>query len=506
MLKLMIILPVLFTIPIVFAWKLFALAGEKGWKTLIPFYNLYIFLKIIRKPLWWYLLLLFPFLNVFMLMLMEIELVKCYGKFKLWEEILAVVVPFVYFPIVSCQEGIHYFDPKITVYPKKTAIREWLDAILFAVTAALIIRTFIFEAYTIPTSSMEKSLLVGDFLIVSKMSYGPKIPNTPIAFPFVHNTLPWSKTTKSYVEWLKLPYYRFAGLGDVKRNDAVVFNYPAGDTVSDIFQSSVSYYQMIREYGRKRVYSDKTNFGNIISHPSDKRENYIKRCVGMPGDTLEIKETVLYVNGKIGEQPETVQFKYLIKTDGTAINQRTLDKFNITEGRRTNMPDEYILWISQDVADELVKIPNIKSATKIILKKGENLSDETFPHDITNFPWNVDNYGPLVVPKADQTVSLTLENLPLYERIIHAYELNDLQVKDSTIYINGEKADSYTFKMDYYWMMGDNRHNSADSRYWGFVPNDHIVGKAVFVWLSLDKEKSLFDGKIRFNKTMRFVK
>ncbi len=193
----------------------------------------------------------------------------------------------------------------------------WCD--YFAVVAATIIRTFLFEAYTIPTSSMEKSLLVGDFLFVSKIAYGPKIPNTPIAFPFVHHTLPWSQTAKSYVEWIKLPYYRFAGLGDVERNDAVVFNYPAGDTISDRFQSNVSYYSLIREYGRERVWTDQRNFGNIISRPVDKRENYIKRGVGMPGDTILIKNAELFVNGNPANTPGTVQFKYLVKTDGTMI-------------------------------------------------------------------------------------------------------------------------------------------------------------------------------------------
>lgn len=506
MLKLILILPALFTIPTIFAWKLFELAGEKGWKTLIPYYNLYIFLQILRKPMWWCALLLFPFLNIFIYFLMEVDLVKCFGKFKLYQLFLAAVFPFIYFPVISFEKDIKYSDPKETVYPKKSAIREWTDAIIFAVVAAFIIRTFIFEAYTIPTSSMEKSLLVGDFLLVSKMSYGPKTPNTPLAFPFVHHTLPWTKNTKSYLEWIQCPYYRFAGLGEVKRGDAVVFNYPAGDTVSDIFQSNVSYYQLVREYGRKRVMTDKANFGNIVARPVDKRENYIKRAIGLPGDTLEIKETVVFINGNQIDQPETVQFKYLVKTNGTAINQRILSKYDITEGMRTNMPDEYQFWISQDVADELAQLSNVKSVAKMVTAKGEGLHREIFPHDPENYPWNVDNYGPIMIPKAGQTIALNLTNLPLYERIIHAYELNDLKIENNEIYINGEKTNSYTFKMDYYWMMGDNRHNSADSRYWGFVPYDHIVGKAVFVWLSLDKNKRLFDGKIRFNKTMRFVK
>lgn len=503
MLELIIALPVLFTIPTIFAWQLFARADQKGFFTLIPFFNLYVFLKIVKKPLWWYIFLVIPFINVFVYMLMLVELVKCFGKFKLWEHFLAVIIPFVYLPVLSTQEDLQYTDPDVAERPKKGQVREWADAIIFAVVAATIIRTFLVEAYTIPTSSMEKTLLVGDFLFVSKISYGPKIPNTPIAFPFVHHTLPWSQTTKSYVEWIKLPYYRFAGLGHVQRNDAVVFNYPAGDTVSDRFQSNVSYYSLVREYGRDRVWNDHRNFGNIIARPVDKRENYIKRCVALPGDTVFIKATDLYINGKKSEVPGIVQFKFLVRTDGTSVNQRVLDKLNITEAKRTNMPNEFVFWISQDVADELSKLPNVASVEKI-MEPADTWNPEVFPNS-KDYPWNIDFFGPLWIPKAGATVELSTKNLPLYERIIHAYEGNDLKVKDDKIYINGVESDSYTFKMDYYWMMGDNRHNSADSRIWGFVPTDHVVGKAVFVWLSLDPNKSLFDGKIRFNKSLRVV-
>lgn len=503
MLALIIIIPLLFTIPTIFAWQLFAKAGKKPFLSLIPFYNLYVLLQIIKKPLWWYILLLIPFLNVFVYMLMLVELVKCYGKYGLGEQFLAVVVPIVYLPWISADKKLTYYDPIVTERPKKGPVREWLDAIIFAVVAATIIRTFLIEAYTIPTSSMEKSLLVGDFLFVSKISYGPKIPNTPLAFPFVHHTLPWSQTSKSYVEWIKLPFYRFAGLGDVERNDAVVFNYPAGDTVSDRFQSNVSYYSLVREYGRERVWTDKRNFGNIIARPVDKRENYIKRGVGLPGDTIRIVRSELYVNGSKADSPATLQFKHLVKTDGTMINQRVMDRYDITEGKRLSQPDEYMLWISEQVADELRNLPNVRSIEKVI-ESPETWDPEVFPNS-EEFKWNIDNFGPLWIPEKGKTVQLTTENLPLYERIITAYEGNELEVKDGSILINGSPASEYTFMMDYYWMMGDNRHNSADSRIWGFVPEDHVVGKAVFVWLSLDPNKSLFGGKIRFNKSMRIV-
>lgn len=503
MIQLIIILPLLFTLPVVFAWQLFVKAGQKGYFTLIPFYNLYVLLQIIRKPIWWYIFLLIPFINVFVIMLMLVELVKCYGKEHIWEHFVAVIAPFVFLPMIGLDKNAHYADPLTTVREKKTAVREWLDAIIFAVVAATIIRTFLFEAYTIPTSSMEKSLLVGDFLFVSKISYGPRIPNTPIAFPFVHHTLPWSQTAISYVEWVKWPYYRFVGLGKINRNDAMVFNYPAGDTVSLRFQSNVSYYQLVREYGRNRVVTDEKNFGKIVARPVDKRENYIKRCVGLPGDTLQIIDTELYVNGKANTIKGVLQFRYLIQTDGSSLNQRILDKYDITEGRVGNASGEYIFWISEDVAKNLRLMPNVKSVTRMIEPASEP-STEVFPNS-NNFKWNIDNYGPLVIPAAGTTINLTIENLPLYERIIHVYEGNSLEVKDNEIFINGQVAKTYTFKMDYYWLMGDNRHNSADSRIWGFVPHDHVVGKAVFVWLSLDQNKPLFGGKIRWNKSMRTV-
>jgi len=503
MIGLIILIPLLFTLPTAFAWQLFAKAGYKNVYAIIPIYNLHILLKIIHKPLWWWILLLIPFINVFVYMLMIIELVKCFGKFHLWEQLVAVLFPFLYFPYLSFKTNLVYQNPMTTKRPKKSPTREWVDAIIFAVVAATIIRTFLIEAYTIPTSSMEKSLLVGDFLFVSKISYGPKLPNTPIAFPFVHHTMPLSKTMKSYVEWIKLPYYRFAGLGKVNRYDAVVFNYPAGDTLSDKFQSNVSYYSLIKEYGRARVWSDERNFGKIIARPVDKRENYIKRCVGLPGDLIQIIDADLYVNTSPAMVPAGLQFKYTIKTNGDAINQRLLDKFNITEGKRSGS-NEFVFWMGADIAAQMKELPNVTQVTKMIEPAGE-WNPEVFPYS-QKYGWNIDNFGPMMVPKAGVSVSLTTENLPLYERIIKAYEGNSLKVEGNHIFINGKQVDSYTFKMDYYWMMGDNRHNSADSRIWGFVPYDHIVGKAVFVWLSLDPNKSIFRGKIRFGKSMRIVK
>lgn len=504
MIQFLILVPALLTIPTVFAWKLFEKASFKGYLSLIPFYNLYIFLQIIRKPLWWYAFLLMPFINVFVYMLMIVDLVRAFGKERLREQLVAVLVPFVYFPLLSADKSAVYADPLTVQRPKKGAVREWLDAIIFAVVAATIIRTFLFEAYTIPTSSMEKSLLVGDFLFVSKISYGPRLPNTPIAFPFVHHTLPWSQTARSYVEWVKWPYYRFPGLGNVQRNDAVVFNYPAGDTLSVLYQSNRSYYEMVRQFGREKVLKDERTYGKVIARPVDKRENYIKRCVGMPGDTIQIIQSELFVNGKPNPTQGIIQFRYLVETDGNMLNARVMDKFNITEGMRGQAANEQVLWISEEVADELRKIPTVKSVRRLTEPEGE-WNNNVFPNSV-NFPWNIDNFGPLVIPAKGVTVTLNLQNLPLYERIIHAYEGHEIKIQGDKVFIDGKEASSYTFKMDYYWLMGDNRHNSADSRFWGFVPEDHVVGKAVFVWLSLDRSKPLFNGLVRWGKSMRVVK
>ena len=501
MLAFIILVPALFTIPIAFCWKLFERAGYKGFYSVIPYYNLIILSKIVNDTKWWwYLLLIIPYINFFTMMLMFIDLAKAFGRFKIWEVVCAAVVPFIFFPIVTIQKS-KYSDPRVTSYPAKSTVRDWLDAIVWAVVAALIIRTFMFEMYTIPSSSMEKSLLVGDYLVVSKLGYGPRIPNTPLSFPFVHHTLPWTKTTKSYIEWPQLPYKRLPGTTDIKRNDPIVFNFPAGDTVSEVYQSNVTYYQLCRYFGKDKVMNDKQQFGNIITRPVDKRENYVKRLIAMPGDTLQIIDGVVYINGEIGEQPHEMQHNYLVKITSNGINPSILEKYNITEGYRTAHADELIFNMTATTAEEFRKLPFVTSVERRIAPAGTEVSEDIFPNDTTYFKWNVDNFGPIVIPQEGVTVKINPENIALYDRVIRAYEHNDMKVKDGKIFINGKETDEYTFKMDYYWMMGDNRHNSQDSRFWGYVPIDHIVGKPVFVWLSIDKNT----GKIRFNKTFRFV-
>jgi len=395
-----------------------------------------------------------------------------------------------------------FWKKKNTPDGRQTKVVEWVDAIIFAVIAATFIRMFFIEAYTIPTSSMEKTMLIGDYLFVSKTSYGPKLPNTPLSFPFVHHTMPFSTTQKSYVEWIKNPYKRIAGFGKVKNNDVVVFNFPEGDTVAVNVQNQ-SYYSLVRNYGRKRVWQEKETFGEIISRPVDKRENYIKRCVGIAGDVIELKAGQLYVNGKEQTHFPGMQRENIVTTDGTGINKRLLEQMNIAKDDRNEISNtQYQFPLTAENEQKLKAMKNVLSVQPNIINAG-NWDQNIFPFS-NKYPWNVDNFGPLEIPKKGQTVKLTMDNLPIYQRIIGLYEANDLKVKDSTIYINGSVADSYTFKMDYYWMMGDNRNNSADSRYWGFVPEDHIVGKAVFIWLSMDKDQPFYN-KVRWSRLFSFV-
>jgi signal peptidase I len=436
-------------------------------------------------------------------MLVLVELIKCFGRYKLHEQGLAALVPFIYLPFLALRTN-YTFLPVENRSHKKTAIREWTDAIIFAIIAASIIRIFLFEAYSIPTSSMEKSLLVGDFLFVSKIAYGPRSPMTPLAFPFVHHTMPLSQTTKSYFEWPKLKYFRFPGLSKIKRNDAFVFNFPDGDTLSLKFQSEISYHSLVRRYGRERVLNDSHTFGEIISRPLDKRENFIKRCVGMPGDKLEIKDQQIYIDDKPIKQKGIQQFKYRVTTNGNIISNRIKEKLNITEKIYSSGQNQFIITLTNEGASKLKNASNVKSVSKIIDPKGQ-WDSSVFPF-VSTYKWNIDNFGPIIIPKEGESIDINISNLCLYKRIITAFEGNKLNIKNGNIYINDKVATKYTFKQNYYWAMGDNRHNSADSRLWGFVPEDHVVGKASFVWFSLDKNKSLFNGKIRWSKLFRVVK
>ncbi len=385
---------------------------------------------------------------------------------------------------------------------RQTKVVEWVDAIIFAVIAATFIRLFFIEAYTIPTSSMEKSMMVGDYLFVSKTAYGPKLPNTPVAFPFVHHTMPFTASTRSFSEIIHNGYKRLGGFGRVKNDDVVVFNFPEGDTVATNMQER-SYYEMVRSYGRERVNTDKRSFGDIIYRPVDKRENYIKRCIAIPGDSLKIVNGQVYVNGKAQKEISGMQYKYLVTIQGNSLNSNAMEKLDITQEDIEGSGSRMVISLTADQYRKMDGMKFITNKERVTWPK-EDRDPNIFPSD-DQYTWNLDNFGPLWIPKKGTTIQLSTKNLPLYKRIIGVYEENKLKVVNGEIYINGAVAKEYTFKMDYYWMMGDNRYNSADSRYWGFVPEDHVVGKASFVWLSLDKNKS-FLAKIRWNRFFMGVK
>jgi signal peptidase I len=345
---------------------------------------------------------------------------------------------------------------------KKSALREWVDAIIFAVIAATIIRSLFIEAFTIPTPSMEKSLLVGDFLFVSKVNYGARTPITPLSFPFAHHTMPVIGT-KAYLEWIKLPYYRLPGLSKIRQNDVVVFNYPMEDF-----------------------------------RPIDKQENYIKRCIGLPGDTLMIVDRQVYINGKALQNPVQMQHNYKVYTDGTGFNQKALERIGIYE-RPGMMPDgtAFVFTLNDETQKKLASFVNVRKIEPIVHQRGE-YAEYVFPFN-PKLPWNEDNFGPLVIPAKGMKMPLDPVNFSIYKRAIEVYEGNKAELKNGKVFINGQEADSYTFKMDYYFMMGDNRHNSLDSRFWGFVPEDRIVGKALFIWMSWDTNGKFFN-KIRWNR------
>ena len=436
-----------------------------------------------------------------------------------------LVVPFIYDVYIT--KKIKWQWWKESEGPVKW-VMSWVDALVFALVAVYFINLFFFQNYVIPSSSLEKSLLTGDYLFVSKVSYGPRIPETPLTMPLTQHTLPVIEC-KSYIEWPHWDYRRVKGLGKVELNDIVVFNFPAGDTLCsapqyqayDFYQmcygigyqlypqrpnpdslsaeQRLKFFQTVYEVGRAQIAANFAEYGEIMTRPADRRENYVKRCVGLPGQTLQIKNRIVYLDGKPNKEPDNVQYTYHVKL-------------------RQGIPDDLMQELGISMEDlmslnQLGYMPLTKRTVDVLGARKdlvESIQIVTDASDMDIYPlngnkhWTRDNYGPVWIPKKGETLKLTLDNLPVYERPIRTYEGNELDVRDGKIFINGKQTNEYTFKMDYYWMQGDNRHNSADSRYWGFVPEDHIVGKPIFIWWSSDPDRRGING-IRWSRLFRFV-
>ena len=410
-------------------------------------------------------------------------------------------------------------------------VMSWVDALVFALVAVYFINLFVFQNYVIPSSSLEKSLLTGDYLFVSKVSYGPRIPQTPLTMPLTQHTLPIINT-KSYIEFPHWDYRRVKGLGNVKLNDIVVFNYPAGDTICTELPYQTEYYSMVYGFGqqifeqnngtpidlntlnkqqqhdyfeqvyalgRQYVASNPVEFGSIDSRPTDRRENYVKRCVGLPGQTLQIKNRIVYLDGKPNKEPDNVQYTYYIKLK-QHIPDDLMKELGISMEDLGSLNQRGCMPLTKATARALAARKDIVESIRI---NTDATVGDLYPlNAVTN--WTRDNYGPIWIPAKGKSINLDMNNIAVYERPIRVYENNELKIKNNQIYINGRLAKSYTFKMDYYWMMGDNRHNSADSRYWGFVPEDHIVGKPIFIWWSSDPDRKGLGG-IRWNRLFNMV-
>lgn len=399
-------------------------------------------------------------------------------------------------------------------------VMGWVDAILYALVLVYFIFIFIGQNYQIPSSSLEKTLLVGDYLWVNKLIYGPRVPQTPVHFPLTQHTFPIINT-KSYLDYPQWSYHRLKGIRKIERNDIVVFNFPAGDTVA-LKVPNPDYYTLINQYGRDVVKNNPDQFGEIIYRPVDRRENYVKRAIGLPGDYLSIKKNIVYIDGKPLKEPENIQYNYLVQTDGRQISDDTWDELGVSNEDQHYIPVEtaqdglFFASIGMKTNSKgdmypIYQVPLTKAMIAKIKSYGWITTIEPVPvqeqvpmYPIThNYGWTRADYGPIWIPKKGGVLKLNLNNLPIYERAIKNYEGNDLEVKDGKIMINGKEATTYKFKMDYYWMMGDNRDNSADSRFWGFVPEDHVVGSPMIVLISLDKDKSLLKGGFRWNRVFK---
>lgn len=554
-----IIFLILIVVSFVGLYKLFEKANIPAWKALIPVYNFCVAAKLFNRPWWWGLIMAVPGVNLIMYGVFGFNIARAFNMRSNNDLIFASVLPYVFFVKIGFDKNVKFIG---TTDIKKEIpfVKNWLDPIIFAVVAASIIRTFFFEAFTIPTSSLEKSLMVGDFLFVNKVCYGAKVPQTPMSFPFAHHTLPLTESTKSYLEWIKLPYMRLPGYSKPKNGEIVVFNYPDGDTVA-LGMQNMSYYQLVREIASQMKTEDQSKntdafyqkkaweyvngpekpFGSITARPADKREHYVKRCVAIAGDKLEIKNGEVFINDQKQAMPEHAQHRHIVATKGDLFgsnmrsktgepvlsNFKLLEQYDIyvTEASKIDgspYPDTsyYDLNMPEDVAQKIKQLDGVYYVKTKIEPKG-HYDSRIFPHH-PSYAWNNDNFGPFTLPKEGMTIKIDTGNICLYEKMLNTYDDGIHQVVKSgaQVLYDGKPITSYTFKQDYYWMMGDNRHNSADSRSWGVVPFDHVVGRPVFVWFSMKDPKnnpisgsnvigSLFknskEGKFRWERFMCYV-
>ncbi|MGJ8684275.1 MAG: signal peptidase I [Nonlabens sp.] len=459
-------------------WKMYVAAGRKAWETFVPVYNAVIFMKILNRP-WWYVFLLFlPVVNLIMFIVVWVEALRSFGYNNAKDTILVIVTGGLYLYYINYTQPLNYIEDRSLV--PRTNAGEWTSSILFAVVAATIVHTYVMQPFIIPSPSLEKTLLTGDFLFVSKMHYGPRIPMTPVALPMVHDTIPVAHV-KSYMESPQIPYTRIPGFSKIKRNDIVVFNWPA-DTI----------------YGYPSL------DGLYHYKPIDKKSNYVKRCVGIAGDTLSIINGKVHIDGLPLELPERakLQYSYYSETKGRTIDSKVLkEEYDVTDGiqqgykQGSDVPAAFFSAATQEAATALESTDNILKMQRQIDSAG-SWRPNIFPYN-SQIANNNDNVAPFLIPKKGMTTAIDYKNVDYYKRIIEVYEgsemheLNTVAVNGKSVYLNGKPLTTYTFKQNYYWLMGDNRHNSADSRSWGFVPENHVVGKPVFVWMSMDWSSGL---------------
>ena len=469
---------------------------------------------IIRKPKWLIIFCFVPGFYYFLVCGLRIEFVKCYGRTAFLSKILSIVPGGSYMLYVTYKNNSND-TTSVRVEDNRSfplQVWDWVSPPIAVILAIIILRMFMYESYVFPTPSMQKTILVGDYFLVSKLSYGARLPNTPLAVPFYHHTLtPFGM--KAYLDWIHLPYFRLPGFEQVKRNDLVTFNFPEGDTVV-LENQAPSYYDIVRytaysnhvDYNtaREMVWNDPNQ--HVVARPVDKRENYIKRCVGVPGDKLEVKDGVLFINDKPAYRPENLYtpYSFMLKPGYVLPEDKIheLEIENISNRFPGMPPDHYVALMTKKNAEILKSMGVTAYLEPFFYRKGYMQSpvQEIFPNDTSHYIWNVDNFGPVYLPKKGTTITLNDSIYPQYDRAIRVYEGNTVERKNGKFIINGKETDTYTFKMDYYWMMGDNRHNSQDSRYWGFVPEDHIVGKAWFIWMSMDSNADNLFHKIRWSR------